>query len=1113
MEPLIESDASLEALSRDLKEATSRGNSVLTEVLDRLKLHQPPELDDAPRQDEKNFELDFLEDSSNPDSLGRLGAYEIREVIGRGGMGLVLRGHDTKLNRVVAIKVLAPQLAASASARRRFLREARAAAAVNHLHVVAIFAIEEEKLPYLVMEYVNGESLQQKIDGEGPLELKEILRIGVQIAAGLAAAHQQGLIHRDVKPSNVLLENGVERVKLTDFGLARAVDDISVTRTGEVAGTPEYMSPEQADAGTVDQRSDLFSLGSVLYAMGTGRSPFRAESTMRAMRRVCEDRPRPVREVNPDVPTWLADIIDKLLEKDPSKRIQTAAEVEKLLGSYLAHVQDPSGTSLPQPIFSRKPERRSRRWLILTATILVLAGGLGLSEATGVTHLAATVIRIATGEGTLVIKVDDPTVQISLDGEVLSITGAGIEQLRLRPGQYQFRATKDGKPVKQELVRITRGGREVVQVEFTRLDAPAISSVARIWDKAPHNGFTDLIRFEEHWFCVFREGTTYNSKDGAVRVISSSEGKQWHSAARLCFEGGGLRDPKITVTPDGRLMISAVAAFPPSAEISHQSLVWFSKDGRQWSDAVKIGDPDFWIWRITWCRGVAYGIGYATGERKGARLYRSEDGHTFDVLVENLFGYGRPSESSLVFVEDDTCLCLLREDTELGGARLGTARPPYRKWSWRELGGIRIGGPRMIRLPDGRLLVAGRDGWRQAAKTRLWRLNAQKFLLEPMLTLPSGGDTGYPGMVWHDGALWISYFSTHEAKASIYLAKVKVFESGRELAKVNKESLAGIARRDGKLIDYRSFPEDAIARVRRLAGHTSKITDIAVLGDRRLCLTASHDGTVRLWEIPTSKLLRTFRLDTYWADPLAVAPAMHFRQPLVIRAADVFRPVIQANPKITLSEDLPLLQAHELLVLEGLDVRTSPGQSVWAGRGSGCTRLLKTSGGIRAANCRLFFCPDVTGGTLAAWSDADLRNCLLIGKGAVCWFVISEGRLGFQNCIFVGGLYPSFDAGSDATFQLVGNTVLRADQNHGLLNPILRDPCQGVLDTAPPDRLQVFASSNILDWSTAALQFRLKPAPEPSLDVAELEELLPRLVDWRGERNLFRRGRALLGFS
>src|SRR5262249_45006017 len=148
------------------------------------------------------------------------------------------------------------------------------------------------ELPFLVMEYVAGESLQQRL-GRSPLAGDDILRIGVETAEGLAAAHSQGLIHRDVKPANILLENG-GRGKLTDFGLARAVDDSATSRLGVAVGTPEYMAPEQARGEAVDHRADLFSLGSVLYAMCTGRSPFRADGTMATLKRVCEDEPEPI---------------------------------------------------------------------------------------------------------------------------------------------------------------------------------------------------------------------------------------------------------------------------------------------------------------------------------------------------------------------------------------------------------------------------------------------------------------------------------------------------------------------------------------------------------------------------------------------------------------------------------------------------------------------------------------------------------------------------------------------------------------------------------------------------------------------------------------------------
>lgn len=288
----------------------------------------------------------FLQPAQQPDSMGRLAHYEILQEVGSGGMGIVLKAFDTSLRRVVAIKVMAPHLAANAAARRRFVREAQAAAAVAHEHVVAIHAVaDQHEPPYLAMQFIEGKTLQERLDKSGPLSVREVLRIGMQTASGLAAAHAQGLVHRDIKPANILLENGVERVKLTDFGLARAVDGASVTQSGVIAGTPLFMSPEQARGESIDHRSDLFSLGSVLYAMCVGHAPFRASTTMGVIKRVCDDSPRPIHEVNPDVPDWLSDIIAKLLAKAPADRFQTAAEVADLLGRCLAHLQQPSVVS------------------------------------------------------------------------------------------------------------------------------------------------------------------------------------------------------------------------------------------------------------------------------------------------------------------------------------------------------------------------------------------------------------------------------------------------------------------------------------------------------------------------------------------------------------------------------------------------------------------------------------------------------------------------------------------------------------------------------------------------------------------------------------------------
>ena len=303
--------------------------------------------------------LDSLAPTDDPEMLGRLGTYEVSGVVGVGGMGIVLKAMDRSLDRTVAIKVLAPHLATSGAARKRFAREAKATAAVLHPNVIAIHGVSNnDSLPWLVMPYVRGLSLQKRIDQEGALPVGEILRIGSQIAAGLSAAHAQGLVHRDIKPANVLLEEGVERVTITDFGLARAVDDATMTRSGIVAGTPQYMSPEQARGEAVDGRSDLFSLGSVLYAMCTGRSPFRAETTYGVMRRITDDPARPIQETNPNIPNWLCHIIDKLMSKQADQRFQSSAEVAELLEECLAHIQQP--TQIPLPARCKKLQAAAR---------------------------------------------------------------------------------------------------------------------------------------------------------------------------------------------------------------------------------------------------------------------------------------------------------------------------------------------------------------------------------------------------------------------------------------------------------------------------------------------------------------------------------------------------------------------------------------------------------------------------------------------------------------------------------------------------------------------------------------------------------------------------------
>jgi WD40 repeat protein len=294
-------------------------------------------------------------------------------------MGVVLHGYDPSLDRDIAIKVIDPLLANNEVARQRFCREARAAAAVTHDNLVAVHQVNEDEpsgLPYLVMQLINGESLEQRLKRIGKLSVPEVARLGMQAAAGLAAAHAGGLIHRDIKPGNILLEAPGDRVKLTDFGLARVAEDVKLTRTGFVSGTPLYMAPEQALDEATDHRADLFSLGAILYEMCAGRPPFTGNSVLVILRQIADTKHRPLRELEPTIPGWLAETIDRLLAKKPGDRIQTAAELADLFEFHWALMKTTS-EELPS-VCQVAVKKRQRRNLLIASGVGVSFLALGL---------------------------------------------------------------------------------------------------------------------------------------------------------------------------------------------------------------------------------------------------------------------------------------------------------------------------------------------------------------------------------------------------------------------------------------------------------------------------------------------------------------------------------------------------------------------------------------------------------------------------------------------------------------------------------------------------------------------------------------------------------------
>jgi hypothetical protein len=320
---------------------------------------------------------------------------------------------------------------------------------------------------------------------------------------------------------------------------------------------------------------------------------------------------------------------------------------------------------------------------------------------------------------------------------------------------------------------------------------PELVSLAKIWDAGKHNAFTDLIRWRNQWYCTFREADGHVGGDGKLRVLLSTDGQKWESAALVEEKGIDLRDPKLSITPDDRLMIVAGGSvYEGTKLLGRQPRVAFSQDGREWTAPQRVLEEGEWLWRVTWHGGTAYGVSYNAAERMSPaaqaaaktgkaepgpaewklKLVASSDGVKYD-LVTHLDVPGHPNETTLRFLPDGEMVALVRREGGDTVGWIGRSREPYKEWKWTPTK-HRLGGPNFIQLPDGSLWAAGRS-YPGGAKTVLARMTADGAYA-PAIALASGGDTSYPGLAWHDGLLWLSYYSSHEGKTSIYLAKIKL---------------------------------------------------------------------------------------------------------------------------------------------------------------------------------------------------------------------------------------------------------------------------------------------------------------------------------------------------